>query len=175
MSAVEVYLTLASRSLISRVLTQTKSVTTSTAKTGREIRSRLELRESGKAIDKLEKVHEHAFMAELLVYQEKVKEETATENDLPPTQANVSWDELMDTEAKRYTIDDVYINWLLDELEQKDWRKVYLHNPNGTVQMAETSVSVAQMEAIADLVDALEKAKESLISDKGKAEKAVQK
>ena len=173
MSAVEVHLTLASRSLITRILGQTRSVTMSTARTGREIRKRLDLRESEKLINVMEKVHEKEFMAELIEHQKKVGEKTLLDTDIPPEQTNVSWDELMATDAKRFTIDDAYIVWLLDELKEKDWRKVYLHNPNGTVQMAEASVSVSQMEAIAELGDVLEKAKESPVIARAKQAKVA--
>jgi len=173
MSAVEVHLTLASRSLITRILGQTRSVTMSTARVGREIRKRLDLRESEKLINAMEKIHEQAYMAELIEYKEKVDAKTILDTDVPPEQTNVSWDELMATDAKRFTIDDAYITWLLDEIVEKDWRKVYVHNPNGTVQMSEASVSVSQMEAIAELGDVLEKAKESPVSESGKQAKDV--
>ena len=175
MASVEIYMTLASRSLILRVLGQAKSVTLDTTKIGREVRHRFELREAEKEIEKMESKHEGEYLKDLLAYQAKLKESTLTETDKPPARQAVSWDDLMELPAKRYTIDDHYVDWLLGELKEKDWRKVYAQNEQGRLEETEIPVSVAQMEAIADLGDALVKAKETPISEKGKAEKAVQK
>jgi hypothetical protein len=144
MAMQELNLNLAGRNLIHQLISRLDNVGVDEARTAKSIRKTLELKVAVKETEKLE--------------DDRRKEmEKPGNQELKP----YGWEELNLTKPKKFTIDDAYVTWLKEKLQAMDWTKV---NVQG--QMMTVTVSLDQMESIADLADALLDAKIS-----GKEEK----
>ncbi len=126
-------LSLAGRNVVAVLLASNTDGTVDTARTIRELRRGLKLREAADAIQKLEEEAQHK----------------ADETKRPFT--GLSWDALTDTEADSFTVDSGYLSWLQERLGKHDWGKV----KDREGKEITVPVAPALLEAVADTVDAV--------------------
>lgn len=127
-----IVLGLAERQIAQAVLADVPKVDIDTARMVRAVRERLDLRQATKAV-------------------EKMTEENKADGFAEPT-----WEDLLDLEdQKEYTSDELFLRWLQEKLQAKEWGKAKRMMQDGTVKQLEVPVAIAQMVAIANLADAL--------------------
>ncbi len=123
-----VKLSLVDRVVLNTLLTLNRDGSLVTARRVREIRRVCKLRDAAEAVEEL---------------REQAKAEGQPEPD---------WDTLAERgEVHDYALDDEYLNWLNERLNQHDWGKVQLQDGR---EIAVT-VHPALLEAVADAADAV--------------------
>jgi hypothetical protein len=162
-------LNLASRWLLIRLLNQCPDHTPVDDRTIRDVRKRFELKEAQKEHKKLVRQRN----LEIWEAQKKLDEEEENFNkarergekyeinqdiEIPD---GIDWDDLIETRAKSYTIDDSYIAWLKTQFDpaKAQWEKLKRLDSNGKLIVDDMLVTAAMREAIADLSDAIYNAK----------------
>lgn len=147
-------LNLASRQLIINVLGTLDDLKGDVPHKVRTIRKTFELKGVEDEIDKLQAKADEEYQAELDAWNlaKKAAEEKGQEfTERKPRPGVINWDDLSDTPERKFTLDNVYVDWLAEALKSKDWHKV--KDQQGKDQ--EINISIDHLVAIADLVDAL--------------------
>jgi len=147
-------LNLASRQLIVNVMGTLEDLKGDVPHKVRTIRKTFELKNLEDEIEKLQAAMDEKYEAELDAYnaaKKAAEEKDKSFTERPPRPESVSWDDLSNTPERKFTLDNVYVDWLAEALKGKDWRKI--KNQQGQDQ--DVNISVDHVVAIADLVDAL--------------------
>ena len=137
MALQSIQLTFAARQVLRSLLASVVKSDTLTARTVRDIRRKLDLRQVKREID--------TMLAE-------AKEENR----------GLDFDEFLDQDegkAKKFTLDDAHIKWLVEQLTSHDWNEVPVQTKDGQ-ETTRVPIPTGQLVAIADLADALTEPKE---------------
>lgn len=147
-------LNLASRQLIINVLGTLEDLSGDVPHKVRTIRKTFELKTLEDEIDKLQAKKDEGYQVAMSAWNKAKAAAEAKEKDYterPPRQPVINWDDLSNTPERKFTLDDIYVNWLLERAKEKDWRKV----KDQQNKDQEINVSIDHLVAIADLQDAL--------------------
>jgi hypothetical protein len=135
------------------------------AKKVREVRRRLRVRQFEKELDKLnlqfrdlgltfstwDNLMDSEELLETLaeiLENEKVKDEK-------PRLAKLSKRAAAFLTPQEFTIDEVYLDWLLERLQARDWSKAKQQQQDGSSKEIEVDVHPSHMEAVAEFSDLL--------------------
>jgi len=148
-------LTLASRQLIINVLGSLEDLSGDVPHKVRTIRKTFELKDVEKYVDKLQQEIDEPYQVELIAWNNAKKaaeEKGQSFSEKMPVQRPLNWDDLAGTEEKKFTIDNLYADWLKEVVKSHNWRII---KNRQTGQDQEINISVDHICAIADLEDAL--------------------
>ena len=152
-------LNLASRQLITNVLSNLTDVSGDIPHKVRTIRKTFELKRIQDEVDDIQDSHDDTYREEMeewakidKKYREAKDGEPAEKPGRPPKNPLLSWDDLVETKIRGFTIDEIYANWLLETIKEHDWTKG--RDPKSG-QDVDVRPSIDQLAAIADLQDAL--------------------
>ena len=143
-------LNLASRQLITNVLSNLTDVSGDIPHKVRTIRKTFELKYAQDDVDDLQDSIDADYEERYKAWIEK--KEADKSPGRKPIAPMLSWDDLAETKPRGFTIDDIYANWLLETVNAHDWTKG--RDPQ-TGQDVDVKPSIDQLAAIADLKDAL--------------------
>ncbi|MBN1535181.1 MAG: hypothetical protein JW908_00510 [Anaerolineales bacterium] len=173
MELMKIELNLASRWLLVRMLNQCPDHTPADSRMIRDIRKRFELKQAQKEQKRM--VRDRSF--EIWETDEKLKEE---ENKYREAKAKgeayeidreievpdgIDWDDLSETKARTFTVDDSYIAWLKTQYDKAEWGKIKRVETNGKMVVDEILVTASMSAALADLDDALHNSRPARAKD----------
>jgi len=149
-----VELNLGDRALISRLISQTPKLDIATARQIREVRGTFDLRDANRKVDKLNSDEDlqtflHKLFSEhVLDNKDLTNVQKNTLNNIFYAQgAGAEWSDICEAEVKTYTIDDAYILWLRELMEDFDWSVIHTEQGPRKINVpADTVLSIADLD-----------------------------
>ena len=135
----------AERHLINQLLNDISKVSVESARMMRGINDTLELRDVRNYVDELTKIYEKIQPPKFLRWLDLL------DIGLPSDKAAKK-----EHKPRTFTMDDVYITWLSEQLKNHDWNKQVIQNPQtGQRSEVEVPIPLEQSIVIANTADAL--------------------